>query len=115
MDEKIASVLYALKLKRVEIEKEEFYDLMRRYQNIYQLVSSDHIKYNSEKRAKLIIKEIQKIIDEKIGKKEELPPKEKLKYLIAQTKMDREKGTYKMNKADHLIYKHKITHKRIVL
>ena len=55
MSEEINSAVLGLKLKGVEIEKETFVALMCRHPNIYQIVYS---KFSSDKKVRLIIKEI---------------------------------------------------------
>ena len=68
LNEIVESVVNALKIRRMIINEEELFDLMYRNENIYQLVLG---KFCSEKKARLIIKELKEIN----GKSENLAKK----------------------------------------
>ena len=53
LNETVESVVNALKIRRMIIDREELFLLMYQHENIYQLVVS---KFCSEKKARLIIK-----------------------------------------------------------
>ena len=68
LNEIVESVLNALKVRRMIINEKEVFDLMRRHENIHQIVIS---KFCSEKKARFTIRELK----EMSGKKESVTKK----------------------------------------
>ena len=62
LNETVQSVVNAMKIRRWKINDEELFHLMYKHEKIYQIVLS---KFCSEKKARLIIKELKEINGEK--------------------------------------------------
>ena len=68
LNEIVESIVNALKVRRMIINEKEVFDLMRRHENIHQIVIS---KFCSVKKARFIIRELK----EMSGKKESVTKK----------------------------------------
>ena len=112
MTEELSSIVCALKQEGAESMTENLlFNLMIQHENIHQMVLE---KCGSIRKAKLIRKEMLKIATDK-RKKEEITPKEKLKFSIAEKKREREKGLPKKNNGRSIHYRFDIRSKILVL